>query len=537
MYTLKSIAQRSVTLGAAVAIVAAAIVPAAPAFAAELNPLTERSLLLSSSAPGFVDTDGSNYSTAQPNPATDVPNGIPGTYAPAGSGPNGKKTGQTFTFRTSSNDTVKGFTFQYCTTAAGLCQAPGDNLGDDRDDDPAVRESNTTAHPLGRSDLDVTGTFNQSTGLPPGAGEFQVSIDGVKTTAANWTMEAVNKEDPTFFHNTNDRLSGKNNFITLKSATGQLIAPGSRVKIQFTASENTFITNPGSGSFFVKINTYNSDTTQDSSTLVDGGVTVANVMTDSIHITTKVLETMAFSVGTQNPDTVVQANPANHGTCQAINQINGNRLDLGNAAAENSLETTRGWDVNSYWRLSSNSSGGATVYYSGSTLKNTVGDEIAAMSTKANSQPGTEQFGLGFVSTIGGTYGDTLSSSFNTAITNGAGRFKTPSSYPFTTVSGQELLTEVDAGDGRDFTALAAQPTSSDYADAEGTLDNGSGGQGTAQFKFVPASITVPEPIAQQNDQVISCATAKMRYVGNIGADTPAGVYTTKINYLAAPQY
>ncbi len=36
---------------------------------------------------------------------------------------------------------------------------------------------------------------------------------------------------------------------------------------------------------------------------------------------------------------------------------------------------------------------------------------------------------------------------------------------------------------------------------------------------------------------VISCATAKMRYIANIGADTPAGVYTTKINYLAAPQY
>jgi len=28
-----------------------------------------------------------------------------------------------------------------------------------------------------------------------------------------------------------------------------------------------------------------------------------------------------------------------------------------------------------------------------------------------------------------------------------------------------------------------------------------------------------------------------MRYIGNIAATTPAGIYTTKINYIAAPQY
>ena len=533
MYTLKSIARRSTLFGAVGALLVSIILPAAPAFAAELNPLTERSLLLSSSAPGFVDTDGSGYSTASPNPAASGTD-IATTYAPAGSGPNGKKTGQTFTFRTSSNATVKAITFQYCTTAAGLCQAPGDNLGDDRDTD---RELNSVAHPLGRSDLDVEGTFTQSTGLPPGAGQFQVSVGGVAATATNWVMDADNKEDDTFFHDTNARLSGKNNFITIKSEDGQAIAPGQRVKIQFTASESQYITNPGSGSFFVKINTYSDDTVQNDTTAVDGGVTVANVMTDSIHITTKVLETMAFSVGTENPDTIVQGNPANHGTCQAITQLNGNRLNLGNAAAENSLETTRGWAVNSYWRLSSNSSGGATVYYSGNTLKNTVNDEIAAMTSKALSQPGTEQFGLGFVPAVGGTYGDTLSSSFLTQIALPGDRYKTPSSYPFVTTTGQAAQTEVDPGDGRDFTALTAQTASADYADAAGTLDNGSGGAGTAQFKFLPSSITVPEPIAQQNDQVISCATAKMRYVGNIGADTPAGVYTTKVNYLAAPQY
>src|SRR5690606_5021913 len=107
----------------------------------------------------------------------------------------------------------------------------------------------------------------------------------------------------------------------------------------------------------------------------DGGVTVANVMTDSIHITTKVLETMSFSVGTENRDTEVLAGGQTHGTCDPIKVVNNNRLDLGDVDAEYSLSTEEAFDTQSYWRLSSNSSGGATVYYSGNTLANTVGDE------------------------------------------------------------------------------------------------------------------------------------------------------------------
>lgn len=539
MYTLKSIARRGTMLGAVGALLVSAVVPAVPAFAAELNPLTERSLLLSSSAPGYVDTDGSGYSTTVGNPAAG--GNTPGTYAPAGSGPNGKKSGQTFTFRASSRATVKSVTFQYCTTAAGLCQAPGNNTGDARTPSPDNRQDNDGVGggwESKTSDLDVKGTFTQSSGPSPAAGEFQVSVQGAQTGASDWVMSSVNQEDPTFAHPTNNRLTGKKNLIKLTSAAGQLIEAGERVKIQFTASESNFITNPGSGSFFVKINTFSDES---ATTKVDGGVTVANVMTDSIHITTKVLETMAFSVGIENPDTTVKSGWANHGTCEAIDQGNNNRIDLGNPSAENSLETGRGWDAFSYWRLSSNSSGGATVYYSGNTLSNTVGDQIAAMTTKTNSQPGKEQFGLGFVdiarapvdSPTGNEnddrHGDKLSTTFNQALAQPETRYKAPSSFPFITAAGQE-------GTGV-FAGLAAQPVSTDYRDASGTLDNGSGGQGTAEFKFNPASITVPEPIAQQSEQVISCATAKMRYVGNIAADTPAGVYTTKINYLAAPQY
>ena len=54
---------------------------------------------------------------------------------------------------------------------------------------------------------------------------------------------------------------------------------------------------------------------------------------------------------------------------------------LGNELGEFSLETAHTYSTHSYWRLSSNSSAGATVYYSGVTLSNTVNDKISAIGT------------------------------------------------------------------------------------------------------------------------------------------------------------
>lgn len=517
-------------MGAAVALLAATVLPSGVVLADALNPLTERSLMLSSSAPGFTDTDGSGNSAG-------APNAIGENYAPAGSGPNGKKSGETFTFTLSSTAVVKGFSLQYCDTAAGNCRAPGDNDGDARDNLPAPRETNATAHPQGQSDLDVVSNFTQGTG----AGQFQVYVNGV-ASAETWSFTKANLEDTEHSGN----LTGKNNYITLTSAgNATSFNNGDEVKIVFRASESVYITNPGSGSFFVKINTYSdatnligshndSDDDDSDHTVIDGGVTVANVMTDSIHITTKVLETMAFSVGTQNRDTLTlncganfgqpsqpagceAASGASHATCEAIQTVNNNRLNLGNPDAEYSLETGKAWDVHSYWRLSSNSSGGATVYYSGNTLANTVGDEISDMPNEVFSLPGTEQFGLGFVAP------ESPSAEFT-------------AEHPTITLSSKPFVTLSTGQDGQPGFP-SGQTTQSAYDEATGTLDNGAGGAGTAKFKFLKSSLTTPEPIAQQNDDVISCATAKMRYVGNIGADTPAGVYTTKINYLAAPQY
>ena len=575
MSTFKSLVRRGTLLGATGALVLAAIAPTGAVFAqAALNPLTERSLLLSSSAPGYQDTDGSNYSQANPNPAAGP--GVPATYALPGTGPNGKKSGQTFTFRTSTTSTIQAFTFQYCTTAAGDCQAPGNNAGDARTPDRVANETPTTGGWANNtSDLNVTAAFDQQGGGTevPAAGNFQVWIDdGTNAPAAatgTWAMAVTNREDTAFAHPDGaaaSRLTGKNNYITLSSATGQSIPAGSRVKIQFTPDDSTFITNPGQGHFFVKINSYSN---QGATTIVDGGVTVANVMTDSIHITTKVLETMAFSVGIQNPDTQPTGG-GNHGTCTPVSQtVENNRLQLGNAAAEYSLETNRAWDVYSYWRLSSNSSGGATVYYSGNTLANTVGDEIAPITNPAGevSTPGTEQFGLGFVNaglrTVSGdpSTGDVFDPAFynpdyddqepidagNTpGIVQTNPRYKIPNSFPFVTLGGAAHGQVLGNGNGGLFgfdTLSAAQAVGAEYRNAQGPihgLDGGgqpNGTPGTAVFKFLPSSSHTPEPIAQQNETVVSCATAKMRYVANIGADTPAGVYTTKVNYLAAPQY
>jgi hypothetical protein len=518
-------------LGVGVALLAATLVPTASVFADALNPLTERSLLLSSSAPGWQNTDGSGNSA-------DAPNAIGENYAPAGSGPNGQRTGETFTFTTSSSSNIQAFTLQYCTKAAGLCQAPGNNAGDaDPDRDSGTNDSTRDTNAEGfaaspkTSDLDFVGAFTQTINAAPTAGQFQVYVDDVISTEA-WTFEKANNESQNYPTGAGNELTGKNNFVTLKSTNGLQINNGQEVKIVFVPSEQIYITNPGEGAFFVKINTFNSATSQIGAhndptpldetdhTIVDGGVTVANVMTDSIHITTKVLETMAFSVGTQNPDT--QA--VQHGSCDAITVQNNNRLNLGSPTAEYSLETGQAYDTHSYWRLSSNSSGGATVYYSGDTLRNTVGDFIKPIGAnagnlddggKAHSQPGTEQFGLALVD---------------------AGA-DTPDPEGLDTDGTNDFPTNWSLAD------IAPLTIESDYADGDaapisnGTTANGGATTDNAQFAFKKSSLTNPVVIAQNNNQVLSCATAKVRYVGNIAADTPAGVYTTKINYLAAPQY
>lgn len=478
MYKLKEAAKRGVAFAGAVGMLAGISTTAFPALvsADALNPLTERSLMLTSSSPGWAYTDGSN------NP----------TYAPPGSGPNGQKTGQLFSFRVSSAVAIEGFSFQYCTTAAGNCIAPGNGT------DTANEQSNLDVQfdnsPAVGTDFDVY--------YAPDNGTYSATFDpadasGSLTDVSNWSVTADRLV-------TTPNADTENNYIELyadSDASAIPITTGAQIFVVFYGNENNYITNPGEGSFFVRMNTYldNNDDAVigdlQSVDIIDGGVTVANVMNESIHITTKVLETMAFSVGTVNPDTT----QITHGPCDNID-VN-DQIQMGDDQNEYSLSTTTAYDAKSYWRLSTNSSGGATVYYSGETLTNTVGDLIAPIGlTATKSNVGAPQFGLA------------LDQSTQTDLDN--------------TGTGDEVAPA---------NTLAPLVATADYDLGAGNI-NGDVSSG-AEFAFDRDSLTSPVSIATFPSDVINCSTGVMRYIANIAPSTPAGVYTTKINYIAAPQY
>ena len=653
---MRSIVQRGSLLGAAFALLASsvlsAVLPAMSAYADALNPLTDRSLTLSSGSPGWAYTDGSGNST----------------YAPPNSGANGQKTGNTFDFKVSSSATVKGFSFQYCTTSAGFCRAPGDNAFDAgtgtidltsgsaavagsgtnfdgelavggsiqtaggnvyrilsiTDDDTMTLTSNASATETGvafdyrgmdtatTSDLNIVtssptqatfGTYVTNTDAsqpaPTGNPDGMVSsipapasagtnflvyyLNGTTWTASTgWSMAASNNETADTGNDIGSGdLTGKNNYITLTNATGEAFTAGQRIKIVFFGKDANYITNPGSDEFFVKINTWNTETTTnwtpgDQTYNIDGGVTVANVMNESIQITTKVLETMDFSVGTVDPFTLESTGAAgsqldlayggshtSHAPCERI--LKGmlptdtpNVLNMGNESAEFSLETDHTYSTHSYWRLSSNSSAGATVYYSGTTLSNTVGDQIDAIgATAAAPQEGAEQFGLALANgsiadnaqpwtptQLGGAGGHmvdyvterTGANVFEWGADNAANGLATPASGDIDSSVTDNGLSNLDANASWHAPRLYPLIPKADY-DAGSGIVNTEYGTVDTEFAFDPASITIPTPIATEESQVVDCVTGKMRYIANIAATTPAGIYTTKINYIAAPQY
>ncbi len=646
MSTLKSIVRRSTALGSAFALLAGAVVPAMPVYADALNPLTDRSLTLSSGSPGWAYTDGSGNAT----------------YAPPNSGANGQKTGNTFDFRVSSTATVEGFSFQYCTTSAGFCTGPGDNaygVGTGTisltDTDTAVTGTGTdftnelsvgsaiqtaggnsyivasiadgtnltletaaTATEAGVAfdyrDFDTTSTSDlnivtdtptqadfatyvtdnasatnpdgmvSSVPAPASAGtNFLVYyLDGATwTESTGWTMTASNNETADAGNDMGTgHISGKYNYITLTKGAGEAFDAGERIKIVFFGKDANYITNPGSDEFFVKINTWNTDTPNTwapgNSENIDGGVTVANVMNESIQITTKVLETMDFSVGTVDPFTLEATGGAgsqldlahggshvDHIPCERI--LKGmlpsdpaNVLNMGNETAEFSLETDHTYSTHSYWRLSSNSSAGATVYYSGTTLSNTVGDQIDAIGTTATApQEGAEQFGLALANgaiadnaqpwtptQLGGAGGHmvdyvterTGANVFEWGADNAANGLATPASGSYDASVTDDADSNLDDNASWHAPRLWPLIPLADYDAGSGVVNTEYGAVDT-EFAFDPASITIPTAIATQDSQVVDCVTGKMRYIANIAATTPAGIYTTKINYIAAPQY
>ncbi len=629
MYTLKAIARRASLLGVAFALAVSTVTPFAPAaFADALNPLTERSLTLSSSAPGWDYLDGSGNST----------------YAPPNSGANGQKVGNYFDFKVTTNtapDTLRAMSFQYCTGPAGNCLAPGDNgwsgastrSGDTTstsdlnvttsspsqasiaDDDPTdyatMTDTSTTTNSNG--DFSSVPCSNDDTPGVPGyqandcssvAGKnFAVYYDnaGTWTESTGWTMSAHNFEQYNGAKTSGavqNQATGKNNEIRLEHA-GSGFTSGTRVRVVFFATDTNYITNPGSGAFFVRINTFNEDglaaidtmARYNEENVIDGGVTVANVMNLGIQIVTKVLETMAFSVGVVDPYTLEAeadagggedatsqlavargGSPYTHGVCEPIlkwmvnNNGVPNRLLLGDPNTEYSLAVDKTFSTHSYFRLSSNSSAGATVYYSGNTLTNTVGDRINAIGDPnddgisdglaAAPAPGSEQFGLALAVGTGAPYavdyrtetkpGYVYETGADLADGNTAAGLAT---YPTQTIHSSvtdNAISNIDANPSWHSPQLTSLTPAAQYANGAGYINSiynnnaatnsQYNGDGTS-FAFKPESTLVPVPIASNGSDVVDCVTGKVRYIANIAATTPAGIYTTKINYIAAPQY
>jgi hypothetical protein len=342
--------------------------------------------------------------------------------------------------------------------------------------------------------------------------------------------------------------------MTIKNTTGLALAPGDYVKVIFFATDLNYITNPGSGAFFVKINDFNQTTNNnpvtDAAQVIDGGVTVANVMNESIAIQTKVLETMDFSVGTVDPDTLSAGASSElatatsgartaHGACDPIlpnmgNTLPHNILSMGDPTAENSLQTDKSFATHSYWRLSSNSSGGATVYYAGNTLTNTEGDAIAAIGpTAASPLTANEQFGLALDNGSSGNYSVNYAwagSAAEQGADSGAATGGAALDAGWTTYQS----THTPAVHNPQLYPLI--PTT-EYGGGTGGINTSDSGGIASTYAFDPTSQTVPTALATESTKVVDCVTGKMRYLGNIAATTPAGIYTTKINYIAAPQY
>lgn len=271
----------------------------------------------------------------------------------------------------------------------------------------------------------------------------------------------------------------RTNCVLINRGTAASEAASTAVTIAYGGGASDYITNPTTVNytFYARITTY-SDTGY--TTSVDNG-SVAASTAQQITITARVPERLEFSVGVGSP---VGTLPAPGTSCAPISDAGA--LTLGDANGV--LATNQAYDAYSFFRVNSNTTYGTKIYYSGDTLKN-GSNTITAMPTNAGagtaSTPGTRQFGLGLDDT--------------------------ESNYSFT-----HLVKTTGA-----------------YENGDGTI-NPAGG--TARFAFETTSITTPVEVASSTSG-ITCDTGSVRYVANVSTETPAGIYTTTITYIATGTY
>ena len=364
---------------------------------------------------------------------------------PAGHPQNGNAVGHTYSFTADSTATITSITFEAWDSAFGHLDTNGNY----------TPGSATGAAPTGFSASGVasqTITTTIDSGSGPAAGP---SLTGASVSANTWS------------------LSG-----SLALGAGDKVVltfPNVFVNPSTAYTDNTGFSQK---TYFVHIRTLSTG-----SVLEDSG-TVTSAVTPSIDITTRVQETLRFSVEgaaiTDNSEVsfAVDAPTTPGATCAPLTA--GTSIKLGDT--NNALAPNRAYFAGSYFRLATNSASGAIVYYSGETLKSgstlSIDPIGAAVDT---SSPGSEQFGL-TVASINNAVAPTLVADSAYDITNG----------------------------------FAFRP-------------------------FVPATVDADEAAAPvrfaSSPGVVDCDTGEMRYIANMANDTEAGIYTTRINYIASPSY
>lgn len=300
------------------------------------------------------------------------------------------------------------------------------------------------------------------------------TVAGSGIGGSGWALD-TSTTDPTVtgYGTCNGGGTVRSNCVLLKATTASADTGTPTFTLTYGGGASNYVTNPTNSNQTFYARVVVFSDTA-YTTVVDNG-SMANSTAQQINVTAKVQETLNFSAGT----TVT----APGGACTAFSDTGA--LALGDVNGV--LSFTQAYDAHSYFRVSTNATNGTKIYYSGNTLRS-GGNSIAAIGTsQASSTVGTAQFGIGIDSS------------------------------------------DTQAGSGYSFTSLTS---TAPYNSGNGTITNA----GTAKFAYDPTTVTTPAQIASSTG-IIACDTGSVRYLGNISANTPAGIYTTTVTYIAVPTY
>lgn len=177
--------------------------------------------------------------------------------------------------------------------------------------------------------------------------------------------------------------------VTIKNATGVTPAAGAAVTLTLDGVTNPSTTNY---QFYLRVTTYNSDTTQDGTTDIDFGA-VAVSTSSEITVSAIVQETLTFCTYSA-------------GTCAAPTSTS---VDLGILSSA-AIKT-----ATSKMEIFTNAQKGYAITYFAPTLTSGSNTITAAGATANASTPGTEEFGISLTKTGAGAAGATIEAPYATA--------------------------------------------------------------------------------------------------------------------------